>query len=214
MPDVFGSTEAACELRSLLIQHKIFRILDARIFQRFLFVPFDSHPDADLDHILGGLSSLIGQKSMRREGLWRSIVLRAIYTSSEGKATAGTVASTAFNEIMEQVQDLANLGESERLAQAVKQIVKASVEIWRQARVEIDGIHSTMPDTWNSHKTSDVILWIRPHIVRDRVGSMASWGRDDDTLGQSHVLLEGFPLRRDASLVMMREKELAQRMEI
>ncbi len=179
-------------------------------------MPFDDHPDADLDHILGGLSDLIAQKSVRRESLWRCIVLRAIYTSSEGKATAGIVASTAFKEIMEQVRDLANPNGSERgrLAQAVKQVVKNAVELWRQARVEVDGIYSSMPDESNHHKTSDVILWIRPHIVREQIGSLAQWGQDDDTLRKSSVLLEGLPLRHNDPVVMERREELAQRIEI
>ncbi|RMZ90310.1 hypothetical protein DV736_g2447, partial [Chaetothyriales sp. CBS 134916] len=215
VPDVFGSTRAACELRALVIQHRIFRVLHSLIFQRYVFASFDGCADADLDRILSGLSALIGQKSVRREALWRSIVLRALHTNAQGKATASAVASTAFREIVEQTQDLTDIGNSGALADTLKQVVRTAVEIWRQARVETDPIASLMPEAVLNHVGSQVILWIRPRVTREQIGKIVDWGRDNDpALGQVQVLLEGMSLRKDSPVVRERQQELAQRMKI
>ena len=211
LPDCFGSTKAAHRLRSQLITHKIYRILDARIFQPFLFVPYEDHPDADLDSILSGLSTLIAQKSRRREALWRCIVLRSNYTSSEGKSTAATVASVVHRRIMEALQPVADPDALAPLTAALKGIVKAAVEIWRRVRVNTDWIHATLPDTSDAGKSSDEILWVRPQIVREQIGSLGAQSGEGKT---SSVLLEGLCLRRDSSLIQDREQELAQRLEL
>ncbi|RMZ78504.1 hypothetical protein DV737_g3810, partial [Chaetothyriales sp. CBS 132003] len=216
VPDVFGSTRAACELRALVIQHRIFRVLHSLIFQRYVLASVDGCADPDLDRLLSGLSARIRQKSVRREALWRSILVRALHTNNaQGKASASAVASTAFRAIVDQTQDLTDIGHSGALADALKQVVKTAVEIWRQARVETDPIASSMPEGLLRQVGSEIILWVRPRITRQQMGKIADWGRDKDAgLGQVQVLLAGVSLRKDSPVVQERQQELAQRMEI
>ncbi|RMD44097.1 hypothetical protein DV735_g962, partial [Chaetothyriales sp. CBS 134920] len=218
VPDVFGSTEAACELRALVIQHRIYQVLHSLIFRRYVFGSLDGCADADLDRTLSGLSALIGQKSVRREALWRSIVIRALQKNARAKATSQAVASTTFREIVEHTQGLTDIGYTGVLADALKQMVKTAVEIWRQARVETDPIvASSMSEVVLPHVGSEVILWVRPRIARQRIGKIADWGRDNGggaELGKVQVLLEAVSLRRDSPVVRERQQELAQRMKI
>ncbi|RMZ84958.1 hypothetical protein DV738_g241, partial [Chaetothyriales sp. CBS 135597] len=214
VPDVFGSTQAACELRALVIQHRIYQVMHSLIFQRYVFGSLDGCVDEDLDRILSGLSALIGQKSVRREALWRSIVLRALQKNAQAKAASRAVASTAFREIVEQTQGLTDIGYSGALADALKQTVKTAVEIWRQARVETDPIvASSMSETTVlPHVGGEVILWVRPRIAREQIGKITDWGRDNGGagLGKVQVLLEEVSLRKDSPVVHLRHSPSGQ----
>lgn len=213
LPEIVGSTEPSMQLRSILIQHKIFKVLHRRIFQRFLFVPFEDHSDVELDRVLRGLSRLICQKSLRREALWRSITLRAIYTSPEARSMVGFMASAVLDEIWQQVAELSAPSTREELAAALREVVRSAIELWRQTQVEVDRIYSAMPDVSSHHSMSDVLLWVRPHIVRERIGgaSMANWGQGDASLGESRILLQGTALRQDSPLILKRYEEMAHR---
>lgn len=216
LPEILGSTNTAIELRAIMIQHKIFKVLHRRIFQRFLFVPFEGQSEFELDQVLGGLSRLICQKSLRREAIWRSITLRAIYTSPGARDTVGVMAATILDEVLEHVEDLSTPSCRGPLAAALKEVVRSAVELWRQTQVEVDRISSTMPDISNRHSLSSVLLWVRPHIVRERIGraSMANWGQEDASLGETRVLLQGTALRQDSPLVLKRYEELAHRVSL
>ena len=45
----------------------------------------------------------------------------------------------------------------------------------------MDLTDSTMPGVTNDHETLDAILWVRPRIVQEQIGSVTNWGQDDDT---------------------------------
>ena len=216
LPEILGSTETAIELRSIMIQHKIFKVLQRRIFRPFVFVPFEGHSGTELDRALRHLSELICQKSLRRESLWRSITLRAIYTSPEARDLVGVTASTVLDDLVQEVVDLSSPGEREALVASLRELVKSAIELWRQTQVEVDGISSTMPDVSNHRSLSNVILWVRPHIVREKTGctNVADWGQEDDTLGETRVLLQGTALRQDSPLVLKRYEELARRVSL
>ena len=216
LPEILGSTDTAVELRSIMIQHKIFKVLHRRIFDRSLFVPFEGFSVFEFDRLLRSVSTLICEKSLRREGLWRSITLRAIYTSSEVKSVLGTTASMVIDELLQELLDLSTPSCREPLIFSLREVVRSAIELWRQTQVEVDRISSTMPDVSNRDTLSSVLLWVRPHIVRERIGGtgMASWGQDDLTLGESRVLLQGTALRQDSPLVLKRYEELAHRVSL
>lgn len=210
MPDISGTTEAACLLRSMVVQHHIFRILHSRIFSRFVFAPLDDQYDADLDGLFGSLSQRIRRKSKRREAFWRSITLRAIYSDPAAKGSLSVLASSVLDEIMDDVEVLAGEDEAEGLRNALKIVVKSSIELWRQCQVETDVIRCMMPE----FEGEDVLLWVRPQVERERIGAVTSWSRDDDALGGSVVLLHRTVLSQDSPLVVERRNELKQRLAL
>ncbi len=211
LPGILGSTETAIELRSIMIQHRIFNVLYRRIFHPFVFIPFEGQSVAEINHVLGKMSELICQKSLRREALWRSVTLRAIYTSPEARNMVGITASNILDDIMQQVTELSTPSEKEGLVASLRAVVRSAVELWRQTQVEVDQISATMPDVSKYDSMSNVILWVRPHIVRERTGgtSIANSGQEDISLGGSQVLLQGTALEQDSPLVLRRYAALA-----
>ena len=199
-----------------MIQHKIFKVLHQRIFQPFVFMPFGDQSATDVDQALRSLSRLISQKSLRREALWRSITMRAVYSSSEARNSIGVVAATVLDEVLLQVEDLSMPSSRGPLVASLREVVKSSTELWRQTQVEVDRISSAMPDVSNQHSLSNVLLWVRPHIVRERIGGtgISNWGQEDTSLGEARVLLQGTALRQDSPLVLKRYEELARRISL
>lgn len=211
-----GSTATATHLRSIMIQHKIFKVLHSRIFNPYVLIALEDYSDVETDQLLKSLSGLIYRKSVRREALWRSITMRAIYTSCSGRQTIGVKAASILDEVLEQVQDLATPSNRGPLTAALKEVVRSSIELWRQTRVEVDRIRSTMPDVSTVHGVSNVLLWVRPHIVRERLGGGGTVddGQEDASINASAVLLQGTALRQDSPLVLKRYEELAHRVSL
>jgi hypothetical protein len=213
LPELLGSTATATELRSIMVQHKIFKVLHRRIFQPYVFIALDGYSDAETDQLLNTLSRLICRKSIRREALWRSITMRAIYTSLKARETIGIKAASILDEVIEQVEDLATPSCRAPLVAALKEVVRSSIELWRQTRVEVDRITSTMPDVSTINGLSSVLLWVRPHIVREKV-AQASMFDNDGVSDPTTVLLQGTALRQDSPLVLKRYEELAHRVSL
>jgi len=206
LPDITGQSEAARGLRCLVIQNQIFEILQRRIFEPFLFTTaFDGCDTYGVDYTLSMIGSLIRAKSVNRERIWRSTTLRAIYGSAYGRKAAVVAAGVISQEIMERIQSLANPTICTFLFRAVRLVVKAAVQVWRRARLEWDLIQSTLPSTPEWERGSDIMLWVRPHVVRERTGSL--------DLGETNhegacVYLQGTGIREDSPLVMARRQEL------
>lgn len=211
MPDVFGSTKAARELRSTMVQHKIFKILQKRVFGCLMLGSLEDQWDADLEGLLSMLSRKIRRKSKRREAVWRSITLRALYSGSDAKDAQSFLASSVLDEIVDHIDALAGKEAGVELREALKIIVKSSIELWRQCLIETDRIYCTFPDVSSRETLSDVILWVTPRVERSCIGPPASWGQLNSTVGESRVLLQGTALRQDSPLVLKRYEELSWR---
>jgi hypothetical protein len=213
LPELLGSTATATELRSIMVQHKIFKILQRQIFQPYVFVALDGYSDAETDQLLITLSRLISRKSVRREALWRSITMRAIYNSLKARETIGIKAASILGEVIEQVEDLATPSSRGPLVAALKEVVRSAIELWRQTQVEADRITSTMPDVSTINGLSSVLLWVRPHVVRERV-ALANMVGPVGLSETTTVLLQGTALRQDSPLVLKRYEELAHRVRL
>lgn len=206
LPDITGQTEAARGLRYLVIQNQIFEVLQRRIFEPFLFTTaYDGYDTYGVDYSLSMIAGMIRAKSVNREGMWRSITMRAIYGSPYGRKAAAVAAGTISKEIMERIQSLANPTICAILFRAVRLVVKAAVQLWRRARLEWDLIHSTMPSTPDWERGTDIMLWVRPHVVRERMGSLDP---REPNHGGACVYLQGTGIREDSPLVMVRRQEL------
>ncbi|KEF60003.1 uncharacterized protein A1O9_04852 [Exophiala aquamarina CBS 119918] len=131
--------------------------------------------------------------------------MRAIYGSTYGRKVAVLAAGTISEEIMEGFQSLANPTISTFLLWAVRRVVKAAVQLWRRARLEWDLIHSTLPSTPDWERGTDTMLWIRPHVVRERTGSLDA---KEASSKSACVYLQGTGIREGSPLVMTRRQEL------
>lgn len=206
LPDVTGQTEAAGKLRCLVVQSQIFEILQRRIFEPFLFTTaYDGDDIYGVGDSLSMISGMIRAKSVNREQVWRSITMRCIYGSAYGRKAVAAVAARVGEEIMARIQTLANPADRSLLSGGVRLVVKAAVEIWRRCRLEWDWIHSTMSSMADWKQGMDMILCVRPRIVRERMGSL-------DPKGSNHlqacVYLQGTGIREDSPLVIERRQEL------
>lgn len=177
MPDVSDTTEAAELLRSLLVSGQVWSIIHQRIFAPFLFTSaYGTDGWDDLERILALLSANIRAKSFRREAIWRAIMMRAIYTGNRGRKAAMAAATGLSRDIMEAIGVSTLDGDMPGLLQAVRVVAKRAVQTWRRARLEWNFIHSVMPSTsdttWDdgaATSPSDIVLWVRPHIVGEVV---------------------------------------------
>jgi hypothetical protein len=147
---------------------------------------------------------MIREKSLRREAIWRRITLHAFYASDYGHEVAGAAATHANREMMEVLEAMTAPEDQPALLQAVREVAKAAVEIWRRARLELDLVHSSMPSTANAgaiHGPDDVMLWVRPHIVSEHVDS------NDRPTTTSCVYLQGTALRQGSPSVLTLRQE-------
>lgn len=205
IPDFTGDTLAARGLRYVFVQSQIFGILHRRVFRPFLLTSaYDGHDDFGLEPCLSMVSGMIGRKSLRREAVWRKLTMRAIFASAYGRKATEVVATCVSREIMEKIQAITGANARPPLLQAIRSVAKAAVQVWRRARLEWDLIYSTMPSTTETDldgSDADVMLWVRPHIVREELVS--------PTLRTaSCVYLQGTAVRQDSPLVVARRQEL------
>ncbi|EXJ74214.1 uncharacterized protein A1O5_02509 [Cladophialophora psammophila CBS 110553] len=216
LPDITGMTAAARGLRSLLVQNQIFRVLQQRIFQPFLFTSLHEQCDrCNLETCLSRVSTMISVKSVHREAIWRAIAMRSLYTSPYGRKAASTIATSVSKEIVDKLQSMTLAKRLPVLTTAVRSIAKAAVELWRQVRIEWAAILSSMPPMLKMEGTSsstDAMLWIRPHIFREGLRSV-----DDDVpdAGSPKRLptarctyLQGIALCHDSPIVLARRQEV------
>ncbi|KIX01770.1 uncharacterized protein Z518_09497 [Rhinocladiella mackenziei CBS 650.93] len=215
VPDIMGASEAARGLRCLVVQSQIFSVLNRRIFQPFLFT--SAYDECDLEASLSFVSRMIRVKSVHREAVWRTITMRAIYASAYGRKATGIAATSACQEIMHRIQSMTDTKLRSALLQAVRLVAKAAVQIWRRVRLEWDLIYSNMPSssqTGETYDPSDVLLWVRPHIVREIVTTSTEGEVDGDSerqnppIGACRIYLQGTALRQDSPLVLARRQEL------
>lgn len=143
VPHFFDNTPASRELRSAYIQHIIYSILTARVFQPFLFT-LGKH-DGIADSIFQTLSADIRRKSVRREALWRQQTLKAAYTTANAKQAINAAANDVYDEILSQVRPFTDPPRIDALRQGIRRVVKVAAETWRQARVERGFIVASMP---------------------------------------------------------------------
>ncbi|KAK5022008.1 hypothetical protein LTS07_010423 [Exophiala sideris] len=144
-PDATGDTGAAQGLRCLFAESLVWEVLHKVVFQPFMFDSTgDSTTDCASSTCLRKISRMITRKSMRREAIWRAITMHAIYASDYGRKAAITTATLASREIMHKMQRLTAPEVHANLLQAVRVIVKTAVSIWRQARLELDPVQSSL----------------------------------------------------------------------
>ena len=217
VPDIMGDTQAARGLRCLVVQNQIWDILNRRIFQPFLFTSdYALCSDFGKELKLSMVSAMIREKSVHREAIWRTITLRALYASAYGRKAASVAATGVSREIVEKIHAMTATENQPGLLQAVRLVAKATVQLWRRARLEWDMIHSSMPlasDTEGSYGPTDVMLWIRPHIVRENL--LSNVNGDGEQSDQQeiktvscYVYLQGTALRPDSPLVLTRRQEV------
>ncbi|EXJ86984.1 hypothetical protein A1O3_03941 [Capronia epimyces CBS 606.96] len=221
VPDISGVTAAATVLRSLVIQSQIWSIIQRRVFEPFVFISAHGADDEDnVEKEFWALASMIRAKSLRREAMWRSITMRAIYASAAGRKATRIAATRLSMEIMDRIETLTLSETRPALLQAIRVVAKVAVETWRRARLEWDLIHSSMPstpETWEATSSpSDAMLWVRPHIVRELAirGTAGMEVRDETSPQQTPTMacciyLQGTALHRDSPLVQARRQELS-----
>lgn len=162
-------------LRSLVVQNHVWSIIQRRIFEPFLFTAayVEDEDDDGLERGLALVSQTIRGKSLRREAIWRTITMRAMYASPGGSKAARIVATRLSREIMDTIGPRHVDELRPALLQAVRFVAKAAVQLWRLARLEWDLIQSSMQsntETWREiYGPPEVLLWVRPHIVREAV---------------------------------------------
>ncbi|KAK5415147.1 hypothetical protein LTR07_001422 [Exophiala xenobiotica] len=209
---VEGSASAAQDLRSLVVQSRIWMVLQRRIFEPFLFISeYGALERLGLGKSLAIVAWMIRRKSLRREAIWRSLTMQAVYASAYGRKAAAATAASVTMEIIQAIP--AAMGATvveynSALLYGVRLVAKAAVQIWRRARLELDSVRSSMPvahATGRSGSPTDVILWVRPHVTREGLMDELGFGKENavetysPSLG-SHVLLQGTVLRHDSSL--------------
>jgi hypothetical protein len=209
LPATTGATEAARALRYLFVQNQIFGVLHHRVFEPFIFTStYDDHEAFALESFLAAVSKTISAKSVRREALWRAVTARAIYATEYGRKAASAVATRVSQEIMDKVRPLASAETVSALFQAVCTVSKTAVELWRQVRVELQVVHSSMPSTpktGGSYGAVEDMLWIRPHVVREGFGVLAADMEHSDAI---RVYLQGTMLHQHSPIVLARQEEL------
>ena len=219
LPDISGRTAAAQGLRCLFVQNQIFSMLHQRVFQPFLLSSvYAGNDEYEPEASLAMVSKMIGAKSVRREALWRATTLRAIYASEYGRKAASELATGVSREIVEKIQFLALADGLPALQASVRSVSKAAVELWRQVRVEWKAVYSSMPSRLhmqNSHP-ADVMLWIRPHIVREGSSLVADVEDSEPPKAPDRVgcvYLQGTALSQNSPLVLARRQESLERTE-
>ncbi|KAK5062477.1 hypothetical protein LTR84_004549 [Exophiala bonariae] len=207
LPDLMGQSECARGLRGLVMQSQIFRILQQRIFEPFLFVTaYDGDDNYGVDHCLAMIARLIRAKSVNRERIWRSMTMRAVYGSPYGRKAAVAAAGRISEEIMERLQTMAHPTNYDMLLRAVRLVVKTAIQLWRRSRLEWDWISSTMPPVPDRKRETDTMLWVRPHVARERI--MGSVDGEESNQHGAYVYLQGTGIREDSPLVTARRQEL------
>ena len=218
-----GDTEEVRGLRSVLAVKLVWDVLHVVIFEPLLFGSAgDGTADCGLSTCLPKVSRMITRKSMRREAIWRAITMQAIYASDYGRKAAIATATLASREIMHQMQRLTVPEPHSQLFQGIRVIVRTAVSIWRRARLELDPVHSSLPmredarseqDRKTAMNDSDVVLWIRPHIVREdlmsNIRTGKDGGQDDDQKETYCVYLQGRALGRKELMEMPRKEEIS-----
>ncbi|KAI1618577.1 hypothetical protein EDD37DRAFT_647369 [Exophiala viscosa] len=205
LPDFTDDTEAVRSLQSLFAESQVWKVLHEVIFLPFMFGSAgDDLTDTASSTCLPKVSKLITRKSVRREAIWRAITMQAIYASDYGRKAAIATATLASWEIMHKLQRLCAPELHSQLFQDVRVIVKSAVHIWRQARLVLDPIYSSLETKEDAKRgqdrklatnDSDVVLWLRPHIVREdlmmSIRTDEDGGQDNDSQETCYVYLQG-----------------------
>ena len=221
-----ADTGAATELRMLYIRHKVFDVLNIRIFSPFLFTLGRRY--GGVDTFLQTLSADIRAKSIRREAMWRQTTLRAAYTVSQAKQAINVVAAVVVDEIMEAIKGLTSAGEHQSLMAAVQSVVKAAAEIWRYARVERDLIKASWPspaeqdnnvwheicrtnaeiDQADGISDESLLLRVTPHIIRET--HLDEFSSEEDRARSTQcIFLQGCALYGDSPVLHARLDEMS-----
>lgn len=221
LPDPMGDTEAARSLRCLLAEKQVWNALHTIIFQPFLFgSACEAADECGLNGCLLNISKTIKRKSLRREAIWRAITMRAIYASEYGRKAAAVTATLASWAIIHKMRRLAPPELHSKLQQGVRVLVKTAVHIWRRVRLELGPVHSSMPakdarseeQSDTARPASDVILWVRPHIVGEslmvNLQPDAADGQEKTGPGSCCVYIQGIAPRQDSPVIVRRRKEL------
>lgn len=208
IPGISDSADPSRDLQSLVVQNRIWTVLQRRIFEPFLFVSdYGALEQLGLGQSLTIVSWMMRRKSLRRETIWRSLTMQTIYASAYGRKAAAATALSVTKEIMRDIQTVMADDSHSALLCGVRLIAKAAIQIWRRVRLELDSVYSSMtmaPSTRGETSPSDVVLWVRPHITREGlIGDMLS--NMNDSSGKSLascVYLQGTALRRNPPLVL------------
>lgn len=221
IPHFMAATPAANCLRALFIQHKVYEVLNSRLFRPFIFT-LEPH-NRDMDIYLSNVFGQIRAKSERRASLWSQITLRAAFAGGSAKEAAKLVAATMVDEIIEEIQYFAVHSMRPVLVTAVRRIVKSAVELWRRARVERGIITAQFPSApddegieWqdapcslmgSGHSRLQAPLFrTTVHIVRQPWHPEISF--QDDHCMSPCVYLQGTAVFADSPVVLARWQEI------
>ena len=225
VPQFTDGTSSAQRLRSLYVQHKVYEVLNSRIFQPFLFTLGRRY--GGVDTFLQTLASSVRQKSRRREAAWRQVTLRAAYTVSNAKQSINLVAGVIVDEILDEIRHFTAEAEWPLLIVSIRRIVKAAAEVWRYARIERELVRASFLDIavvddheWHDATPSTTppaqkdktihrqpILRVEPHVVRD--AAHEEFLAEADRPGNSAcTYLQGLALYQDSSVILERRQEL------
>ncbi|KAJ9611811.1 hypothetical protein H2204_015174 [Knufia peltigerae] len=211
--EVLGINDSAAssrDLQSLVVQNRIWTVLQRRIFEPFLFTSdYGALEQLGIGKSLKMVSWLMRRKSLRREAIWRSLTMQTLYASAYGRKAAAATALSVTKEIMRDIQAIMADDSHSALLCGVRLIAKAAIQIWRRVRLELDSVYSTMtmaPSPGEDASPSDVVMWIRPHITKE--GLMGDWlsknmTQSSGALGSSCVFLQGTALRPSPPLVLV-----------
>ncbi|KAJ9615658.1 hypothetical protein H2200_001734 [Cladophialophora chaetospira] len=214
LPSITGTSETACAWRCLFLQHQIFSVLHRRVFQPFIFTcDHDTESDYGLEVSLAMMSRMISAKSVRREAVWRAMIMQAFYATEQGRKAASAVATSVSIEVMEKIQSMAPVHALPDLLEAVRMLSKRAVELWRHVRVQWQVIRSSMPsmaDMEERRSPLDVLLWIRPHVEREDSEHFAAVENFHSSATAGNIYLQGTALSQDSPIVLARRQELQE----
>jgi len=123
----------------------------------------------------------LGEKSKKRETLFRQHLLHADYTSSSAKQSINKVAAVVVDKIVDTIKPYAQKVNWEHIKVGIRRIVKLAAETWRYARLEKAIITASL-----SHKDNSTAAG--PGLSGEGIPSMKPAPN-----GSREVLLSLFP---------------------
>ena len=134
LPSMTMNTNPSRQLRVAYIEHIISSTITHQVFEPFLFTLATRRKS--MDEIILEWSEGLGEKSKKRETLFRQQILHAAYTSSSAKKSINNVAAIIVDQIVEAIKHFAIQANWEHMRVGIRRIVKLAVETWRYARLE------------------------------------------------------------------------------
>ncbi|KAL8652895.1 MAG: hypothetical protein Q9226_004081 [Calogaya cf. arnoldii] len=206
LPPFLVDTPASAPVRIAYIQSLISNIINRRIFQPFLFTY------AELDSHFNEWGECLGNKSTKREAIWRQRTLHAAFSCASSKPKINTFAASVVDEVISAIKPFAARNERDQLKAAVRKIIKTAAETWRFARIELPRIMAYPSSDTGGELEGEVLLSVFPRIERMALPRDLRLDGDDDDRGC--VYTEGQTICSNSPAILARRAELGDDAEM